>query len=246
MPCLSFVSFEQTLRTLSGIFFPTHVVAGSFRRAPLKRLARFLDAAPHGLASAVAPSRTHLHPHPASERGSSHHAPPQSGRRLAPSASHMLCCRRWTRLLGAVLGQPGPCGPESVPETKAPASPGAGSSPCRLPAPQTQALLPLRAAQRAAGLDRRVRLAWRLPHVGLADRTWRLGCHGYAPCSHRGCLSRLALGGPGTQGLTHPCWPHSRAPGVSSRGSTCRPLRARWTPSAGPAGQARKTDTTLS
>lgn len=59
MPCLS---FEQTLRTLSGIFFPTHVVAGSFRRAPLKRLARFLDAAPHGLASAVAPSRTHLHP----------------------------------------------------------------------------------------------------------------------------------------------------------------------------------------
>lgn len=110
MPCLSFVSFEQTLRTLSGIFFPTHVVAGSFRRAPLKRLARFLDAAPHGLASAVAPSRTHLHPHPASERGSSHHAPPQSGRRLAPSASHMLCCRRWTRLLGAVLGQPGPAG----------------------------------------------------------------------------------------------------------------------------------------
>lgn len=145
---------------------------------------------------------------------------------------------------GSRTARPG--GPESVPETKAPASPGAGSSPCRLPAPQTQALLPLRAAQRAAGLDRRVRLAWRLPHVGLADRTWRLGCHGYAPCSHRGCLSHLALGGPGTQGLTHPCWPHSRAPGVSSRGSTCRPLRARWTPSAGPAGQACKTDTSLS
>lgn len=29
---------------------------------------------------------------------------------MAPSASHMLCCRRWTRLLGAVLGQPGPAG----------------------------------------------------------------------------------------------------------------------------------------
>lgn len=242
MPCLSFGSFEQTLRTLSGIFFPTHVVAGSFRRAPLKRLARFLDAAPHGLASAVAPSRTHLHPCRA--RGT-RAQPPRT-----PAVRKTFGPKRQPHALLPTLDPPSrtarPSGPESVPETKAPASPGAGSSPCRLPAPQTQALLPLRAAQRAAGLDRRVRLAWRLPHVGLADRTWRLGCHGYAPCSHRGCLSRLALGGPGTQGLTHPCWPHSRAPGVSSRGSTCRPLRARWTPSAGPAGQARKTDTTLS
>lgn len=196
MPCLS---FEQTLRTLSGIFFPTHVVAGSFRRAPLKRLARFLDAAPHGLASAVAPSRTHLHPRRA--RGT-RAQPPRT-----PAVRKTFGPKRQPHALLPTLDPPSrtarPSGPESVPETKAPASPRAGSSPAapttpqprlrslrspRLPAPFSPApraasLRPKRrrSCRSAAGLDRRVRLAWRLPHVGLADRPWRLGCHGYAP-----------------------------------------------------------------
>lgn len=107
VPCLS---FEQTLRTLSGIFFPTHVVAGSFRRAPLKRLARFLDAAPHGLASAVAPSRTHLHPRRA--RGTRAQPPrtPAVRKTFGPKRQPHALLPTLDPPSRAVLGQPGPAG----------------------------------------------------------------------------------------------------------------------------------------
>lgn len=189
---------------------------------------------------------------------------------MAPSASHMLCCRRWTRLLGRFsdsqarrarvgagdegTGQPwGWFLPGGADDAPAPAPQPQFASPPRallprpprrLPAPQTQALLPLRAAQRWGPRPPRA--------SGLAPPPRRSGRQHLAarlPWVRTMLSSQLPL--PPRTG-----WSRDPRPDASVlaalQGSRSKQPRfylsapSRWTPSAGPAGQARKTDTSLS